>query len=63
MDELIRCSSSKSYKPIDTSLYSKQLAELCDAMLVPDIMYRATINEIISNQTIVVAYYHSYFDF
>lgn len=65
MDELIRCSLTKSYVPINlvVEIYSKELVSLCESMMVVNVSKRATIKEIISSPYIVIDYYRRYFDF
>lgn len=65
MDELIRCTLTKSYIPINATieLYSKELVSLCESMMVVKVSKRATIKNIISSPYIVVDYYRRYFDF
>lgn len=65
MDELIRRTLTKGYIPIESNyhLYSNQLIDLCYSMMNADAKKRITIKEIICNPSIIIDYYHRYFQF
>ncbi|XP_055324406.1 uncharacterized protein LOC129578992 [Sitodiplosis mosellana] len=63
MDELIRCTLTKEYPPLNPDNVSKQMVALCAHMMEADVKRRATIKDVIRNPVVIVDYYHSYFRF
>lgn len=65
MDELIRCTLTKEYPPLNPDVHpcSKQMVALCDHMMQVNAKKRATIKDVIRNPVLILDYYHSYFQF
>lgn len=65
MDELIRCTITKEYPPLNPEIHpcSELMVNLCDHMMNADVKKRANIKDVIRNPFIVIDYYHSYFHF
>lgn len=65
MDELIRCVLTKTYDRLNPDVHpcNKDMVDLVEKMMEVNVQNRATMKDIISCPSIMINYYHSYFDF